>query len=225
MIRLVLFDIDGTLIRTGGAGVRAFMKAFEEQFSIRDGEDKLNFSGRTDRSLVREFFTIHGIEVSPKNFERFAVSYLFWLEKFLHEHKGSVCAGVTDFFDGLKSLPEPPLTGLLTGNLRRGAELKLRHYNLWHHFSFGGFADDNEDRDQIAAVAHQRGSQRLNRKLHGHEVLVVGDTHLDIRCARAIGAKVLAVATGTVTESELAAHNPDWLCRDLTEISVKDVCF
>ena len=201
------------------------MKAFEEQFSIRDGDGKLNFSGRTDRSLVREFFAMHGIEASPKNFERFATSYFFWLEKLLHQCKGSVCPGVTEFFDTLQSQPEPPLMGLLTGNLRRGAEIKLSHYKLWHHFSFGGFADDSENRDEIAAAAHQRGCQQLNRKLPGHEVLVVGDTHLDIRCARAIGAKVLAVATGTVTESELAAHNPDWLCRDLTGISVKDICF
>ena len=225
MIRLILFDVDGTLIRTGGAGMQAFALAFKEQFSLRKGSENLNFSGRTDHSLVREFLEMHGIAASPEHFKRFERSYLPWLKKLLPECKGNVCPGVTKFFVKLKSLPEPPLTGLLTGNLRRGAELKLRHYNLWHHFPFGGFADDNEDRDQIAAIAWQRANHQLHRALSSHEILVVGDTPLDIRCARAIGAKVLAVATGSVTESELAAHNPDWLCRDLTEIQLKDICF
>ena len=95
------------------------------------------------------------------------------------------------------------MLGLLTGNIRLGAEIKLRHFNLWDAFQTGAFADDHEERDQIAAVARQRGSRILGTELRGDEVVVIGDTPLDIRCARAIGAKALAVATGGAKLAEL----------------------
>jgi len=224
MVRLVLFDIDGTLIRSGGAGVKAFARAFATEFGIADGTEKLKFAGRTDVSLVREFFFHHQIEPSPKNFERFFATYLFWLEKIILECDGGICPGVADFFHALEALPEPPLVGLLTGNIRRGAQIKLEHYKIWQKFPFGGFADDHEERDHIAAVARDRGSARLQRPLRGEEVLVIGDTPLDVRCARAIGAKILAVGTGTFSVEELSAHQPDWAVPDLREISAAKIC-
>src|SRR6266566_3898763 len=101
MIRLVLFDIDGTLVHTGGAGVKAFATVFATEFNARDGFEKLKFAGRTDVSLVWEFI------------------------------------------GELKALPQPPLSGLLTGNIRLGAEIKLRHFDLWKEFETGAFADDS----------------------------------------------------------------------------------
>src|SRR6516225_1130739 len=142
MVRLVLFDIDGTLIRTGGAGVKAFAKVFETEFGATDGFERLKFSGRTDFSLVREFFGFHGIEPTPENFERFFERYVFWLDYILHAGQAMVCPGVLEFIGQLQGLPCPPLLGLLTGNIRLGAEIKLRHLNLWHHFATGAFADD-----------------------------------------------------------------------------------
>jgi phosphoglycolate phosphatase-like HAD superfamily hydrolase len=112
---------------------------------------------------------------------------------------------------------------LLTGNVREGARIKLQHYNLWEMFAFGAFADDEEDRDRIAAVARQRGGERLGRPLRGEEILVVGDTPLDIRCARAIEARALAVATGTFSVEELLRHAPDWAVPDLSRIPVQDL--
>ncbi len=215
MIKLVLFDIDGTLIRTGGAGVKAFARAFETEFGLSDGTERLKFAGRTDVSLVREFFSQHGITPDKTHFDRFFATYLFCLKKIIAECKGEVCPGVREFLNGLRTLPAPPLVGLLTGNIRLGAEMKLRHYNLWDEFSFGGFADDNEERDGIAAIAKTRGEELLKTKLRGEEVLVIGDTPLDIRCARSIGAKVLAVATGGSTVDELKQHKPEWTVEDL----------
>ena len=227
MVRLVLFDIDGTLIRTGGAGVKAFAKVFETEFNAVDGFERMKFGGRTDTGLVREFFGYHNIAATPQNFTRFFERYVFWLDHILKESHTSVCKGVWDFIRGLQGLAKPPVIGLLTGNIRLGAEIKLRHAGLWDVFVTGGFADDSEERDKIAAIAKERGSRLLNEDLRGEQVVVIGDTPLDIRCARSIGAKVLAVATGTVAIGELASHRPDWAVGDLREVRpgeiVKDV--
>src|SRR5256885_11677998 len=127
MFRLILFDIDGTLIRTGGAGVKAFARVFATEFSAVDGFERLKFAGRTDAGLVREFFKYHQIPATPANFERFFERYVFWLDHILKESKGEICAGVCEFIAALRALPQPPLLGLLTGNIRLAAEIKLRH--------------------------------------------------------------------------------------------------
>ena len=223
MVRLVLFDIDGTLIRTGGAGVKAFAKVFATEFGARDGFERLKFAGRTDVSLVREFFGFHAIPATAENFQRFFERYVFWLDHILRESHTEMCPGILEFIRELNELRQPPLLGLLTGNIRLGAEIKLRHFDLWDAFETGAFADDNEERDQIAMVARERGSRILNESLRDDQVLVIGDTPLDIRCGRAIGAKVLAVATGGAEFDELKQHGPDWVVPDLTSIKAAAV--
>ena len=222
-IRLVLFDVDGTLIHTGGAGVAAFARTLASEFGVPNGTELLKFGGRTDYSLVRELFSLTQIEPSAKNFERFFAAYLVWLEKLIAECRGGACPGVAEFCRALAARAEPPLPGLLTGNIRRGAQIKLQRFQMWDQFSFGAFSDDHEDRNQIAAIALQRGSERLGRPLRGEEVLVIGDTPLDIRCARAIGAKMLAVATGRFTVPQLEEHHPDWAVEDLSKVSLDNL--
>lgn len=221
--RLVLFDIDGTLIRTGGAGMAAFQRTGEVAFQVPDGMRGLNFAGRTDTSLVRQFFLGHGIEPSKENFARFLDHYVFLLDALLPLHTGAVCPGVTGFLDALRALSPTPLIGLQTGNIRLGAEIKLRHYGLWHHFELGGFGDDNEDRRELTRVAWERAGRRLRGGLDPAEVLVVGDTPHDVDCAHALGARVLAVTTGGSTREELAAHRPDWLVDNLTAVAAATV--
>jgi phosphoglycolate phosphatase-like HAD superfamily hydrolase len=224
MARAVLFDIDGTLIRTGGAGVEAFDRAGETAFGIRDGTRHMKFAGRTDTALVREFFASHGIEPTAQNSRHFLDTYVFWLDHLLPQCQGGVCPGVRQFIKDLRAQRRPPLIGLLTGNIRLGAQIKLGHYGLWDEFELGGFADDHEERDQIAHAAKLRVIRRLKTELPGEEIIVVGDTPHDIRCARAIGAKILAVATGGAAFDDNKKHSPDWCVKDLREVSARELC-
>ncbi len=224
MIRLVLFDIDGTLIRSGGAGVRAFKEAFASVFNSSQATEGVSFSGRTDHALLRECLTRIGKEMTTENVTRFFDAYTKLLQELLEVVPGEICPGVEDWISSLKTLPHQPEIGLLTGNIQRGAELKLTRYGLWKHFYFGGYGDDHEDRNRIAATAFDRGSRHLNTVLRGDEVLVIGDTPHDITCGRAIQAKVLAVATGAHSMEELTPHRADWLVQDLLRISPAEIC-
>jgi len=224
MIQLVLFDIDGTLVHTGHAGTQAFKKTFATEFDLHHGAEKMKFAGRTDVSLVREFFKIHALPETPEHFTQFFERYVFWLDHILAHSDGKICHGVPKFIADLLALPNPPVLGLLTGNIKLGAELKLRHFGLWEHFHFGGFADDHEERDHIAAAAFERGKRVLGKNLRAEEIVVIGDTQFDIRCGKFIGAKVLAVATGGATLAELKKHKPDWAVEDLTQISAREIC-
>jgi len=224
VIRLVLFDIDGTLIRTGGAGEKAFARVFETEFNVPNGTARLQFAGRTDPSIVRDFFQHHQIDPRPENFRRFFDNYVFWLDHLLAQLPGRVLPGVHDLIRDWQSLSQPPAIGLLTGNIRLGAQIKLSHYQLWHLFQTGAFGDDHEDRNEIAVIARERGNNLLNETLRSDQILVIGDTPRDIACARAIGAKVLVAATGSYRVEQLASHQPDWLVEDLEQISVKRIC-
>src|SRR5262245_9372424 len=223
MVRLILFDIDGTLIRTGGAGVKAFERTFASEFKIPRATERLNFSGRTDPSLVRECFHAQGIAATSQNFARFFDTYVFWLQQLLHELNGQTCPGVRKLISDFEKISHPPLLGLLTGNIRLGAEIKLRHYDLWDSFRSGAFGDDHEDRNRLAAIALDRGSRLLGQKLRGEEILVIGDTPRDIECARAVNARVLAVGTGSYTCEQLSEHRPTWLLETLEDVDVEEI--
>ena len=215
MIRLVLFDIDGTLIKTGGAGEKAFAKVCEREFNIPDATKDLNFAGRTDPAIVRDFFRQFGIAQTPEHFARFFSAYVILLEKILATLDGTVLPGVHQLIAAFKAMPHRPVIGLLTGNIKQGAQLKLNHYRLWDLFAMGGYGDDHEDRNQIAVIARDRGSKIVGTPLRGEEVLVIGDTPRDIECGRAIGAKILAVATGIFSMDQLRTHQPHWVRENL----------
>jgi phosphoglycolate phosphatase-like HAD superfamily hydrolase len=224
MVRVVLFDIDGTLIQSGGAGEKAFGRVCETEFGVSNGTARLQFAGRTDPSIVRDFFHQHDIEPSATNFQRFFDHYVFHLDHLLGELDGCVLPGVHQMIHALNALPRPPLVGLLTGNIRLGAQIKLSHYRLWDFFRTGGFGDDHEDRNQIAVVARERASQMLRGTLDGPEMLVIGDTPRDIECAKAINARSLAVATGRFSTAQLQREAPTWAVDSLAQVCIEEIC-
>ena len=148
---------------------------------------------------------------------------MFWLDYLLRRTRGDVCPGVDHFVSDLQALPNPPMIGLLTGNIRLGAEIKLRHFYLWEYFSLGAFGDENEDRNQLASLALERGREYIGNDLQPEEIVVVGDTVRDIECAKSIGARCLAVATGGNSKDELLAENPTWTVDNLCHINAEDI--
>jgi phosphoglycolate phosphatase-like HAD superfamily hydrolase len=211
-----LFDIDGTLIASGGAGKAALEAGFAEEFRTKAVIEKLSLSGRTDRSIVRDLLRSSGIEPSDANIARTLSAYLRHLPQHLTTNTvARVLPGVVDVLVRL-SVREDVLVGLLTGNIRAGAEVKLGHFGLFEHFAFGGYGDLHWDRDDVAREALAEVRFLLGARTDPERIWVIGDTPLDIRCARAIGAKAVAVATGWHSREELATHQPDLLFSDLS---------
>ncbi|MSU34392.1 MAG: hydrolase [Pedosphaera sp.] len=224
MVRLVLFDIDGTLIRTGGAGTDSFGRVADVIFQKPGAMARINFHGRTDTSIVREFFRNEGIPYKPSNLNRYFDAYTFLLDHRLTGNAGEMLPGVRQFIADLRALPKPPLIALLTGNIRLGAEIKLRAHDLWGEFITGAFGDDHESRNQLAQIAWDRGTRVLGERPDADEIVVIGDTPLDIACGESIKARTLAVATGGFSVRELKSHEPTWAVPDLTQISAEKVC-
>lgn len=201
-----MFDIDGTLIDASGAGGAALRRALLDEFGVAEPKP-ISLAGRTDRGIALEFFTHHQIEPSEANWRRFRSAYLSRLGDLLPQRPGKILPGVSALLQRLQGCAHSAV-GLLTGNIEEGARRKLTHYGLAQHFAFGGFGDDHACRDEVARAALRSATER-----HGdhpaRQVWVIGDTPLDIRCARAIGAKVVAVATGSFSIADLKSHQPD----------------
>lgn len=214
-MKIIFFDIDGTLINTGGSGVTALKAAFAEVFSV-PAPEKVHISGRTDRGILRDFFLSHGIEDSEFNWRQYCDAYHANLERELPRREGRVLPGVVELLRRL-SLREDLALGLLTGNTRGGAWLKLSYFEIFDHFSFGGFGEDHLDRNAVARDALRAGREHLGQEIPVERVFVIGDTPLDVRCARHIGARAIAVATGFHPAEELAAEQPDLLLENLQQ--------
>ncbi len=213
-MHIVLFDIDGTLIASGGAGKAALEKALAEEFGITHLIEKLQLSGRTDRAIMTDLFRLHALDDTPANHERLIGAYLRNLPECLTTRGGRVLPGIAALLDVLGRRDDVAV-GLLTGNVRAGAKVKLGHFGLYDHFAFGGFGDLHLDRDEVAREALAEVERRFNGRHSPDRIWVIGDTPLDIRCARAIGARAVAVATGWHSEAELTAHEPDLFLTDL----------
>jgi phosphoglycolate phosphatase len=215
--RLLLFDIDGTLIHSGGAGVRALKSAFKERFGVADDMHDIEIAGMTDSGIVVSILKKNDIPATNENIGAFLDSYVHFLSLELPRRKGKLLPGVLDLLEKLKSRPQLVL-GLLTGNVSRGARLKLEHYGVWHFFEFGAFADDHHDRNRLGSFARARAKEKHGREFSPSQIDVIGDTPRDIACGKAIGARTIAVATGTWSREELAKYQPDFLIDDLSDV-------
>lgn len=215
----LLFDVDGTLTDTGGAGKAALGPAMIEVYGETGPIETFDFHGRTDPEIVRGLLNAAGWEDSDVDAGLAALwpLYLQGLAYALDEigDRAAPLAGVLDLLDRLTG-DTRFACGLVTGNLEQGARLKLEAAGCAGPFEFGGFGSDAEHRADLPPLALARASALFGRSFRADEAVVIGDTPADIQCARASGARVLAVATGRHSVSELAAHEPDAVLPDLT---------
>jgi len=211
----LLFDIDGTLLSSGGAGQAAMEEALRQLFGKTGSASGLSTAGRTDHAISRELFSYYNIAWDDALGQTFQETYLQLLPGHLSARAGMVLPGVVELLN-LLSQREDVVLGLLTGNYARGAQVKLQHFQLDHHFTFGGYGDHHPQRDDVAREALEQ-ARRHRPQLREDRVWVIGDTPADVQCARAIGARVLAVATGVYPSDTLRQCAPDLLRTNLDE--------
>lgn len=217
-MNVCLFDIDGTLLNTGGAGQAAMESALRAMVNTERPMSGISTAGRTDRAIVSDLFEHYGVDADDAVWARFMTNYLDHLGNELTARDGLVLPGVVELLERLSSHADVSL-GLLTGNFERGAQAKLGFYELRDHFTFGGFGDVHHHRDDVARAARDAVSAHHHgQKLADDRVWVIGDTPADVQCGRAIGANVVAVATGIFDYSALEETQPDRLFHDFSDV-------
>ena len=219
MTKLILFDIDGTLVLTGGAGGRAMARAFEDVFGLQHGMASMSMAGRTDAWIVAQMAANHGLTCTPELLDSFHAAYIGHLLREIHEpgpQKG-VLPGVRAVLDALAAHTGAHLA-LLTGNFERGARIKLEYFDLWRYFETGAFGDHTHDRNSLLGTAMARVAAAGGPAVSVGETVVVGDTPLDVAVAVAGGARSLAVATGSYSVDALRASGADVVVEDLRDV-------
>lgn len=216
---LILFDIDGTLVLTGGAGLRAMNRACEDLVGHARALDGVPVAGRTDWSILHDVTQRHGMRFDERLFEELRARYITHLRQEI-EHAGTgtkaVMPGIRRLLDVLQARSDVAL-GLLTGNFFEGARIKLEHFDLWRYFPCGAFGDDSSDRNALVPVALGRARECGIAGLTAEQVIVVGDTPHDIACARAVGARPVGVATGNYSMDQLRASGGEIVFADLSD--------
>jgi phosphoglycolate phosphatase-like HAD superfamily hydrolase len=214
---LLLWDIDGTLVYMDRAGERSLLIAIRELYG-RDLGDHLpvDLRGRTDTSILRDLLTFLGVPVTPAEEARFRAAYLDLLPTTLPLVKPHIKPGIPEALEAVHAHPEIH-QALLTGNLMEGARLKLSYLGLWKYFEFGAFADDSAIRDELGPFALARAKEKLGIDFPPERVYIIGDTPHDVACGKAIGAKTIAVATGSFSVEQLSALNPTHTFQDLAD--------
>ena len=213
---LLLWDIDGTLITSGGAGPRALRTSLRRGFGIDGDFSDIEFGGRTDPWILRAILRKYGVADTPENVDRLFDGYAAELPAELANPGAVVLPGVHAILDAAHA-HGAIAQGLLTGNRHRGARVKLEHHGLWHRFAFGAFADDSEVRNELGPHAVRRAEAAHGARFVPDRVWIIGDTPHDIACGQAIGARTLAVGTGGHDLDTLRRHRPTAALPDLAD--------
>lgn len=221
MKTLVLFDIDGTLVLTGHAGLRALDRAFRDVLGLADALGQVAFAGRTDRAIISEALDKAGRRVDDETYLAVRDRYCEYLAAEVgvsSEHPRCVLPGIETTLDHLAPLEADGrvAVGLLTGNFARGAEIKLSYFDLWRRFRFGAYGDHHVDRRDLVPLAIDAAARAGVGQFSPAETVIVGDTPADVDCAHAHGAKAVAVATGMFTEDQLRETGAEVVVRDLS---------
>lgn len=214
-MRLVLFDIDGTLIDSGGAGVRALDLAMKDLFAIENAFHGISMAGKTDTQIIREGLEKHSIPADGM-IDSVTHVYLEYLSREVHNDRKHIKPGIHDILNILRALNDLS-TGLLTGNLEKGARIKLEPFGLNEYFPSGAFGSDDEDRNNLLPIAVKRFEQLSNREIEITECVIIGDTPRDVECAHIHGAICIGVATGPYSYGALVDAGADHVVADLTD--------
>ena len=219
-MKLLLFDIDGTLINSGGAGKRAMSLAFEKLYGHPDILDDISLSGRTDELIIRDAFRKVNLTPQPGAISEYKALYFDILKKeILKPNSGKyVMPGVDILLRKLFTRQDIHL-GLLTGNWEKSGYIKIRHFRLDSYFPFGAFSDDSTERPELVPIAMDRFKEYTGISVSADQVYVIGDTPRDIDCTKPHGVKSVAVAAASYGREELAAYNPDFLFDDFSSLS------
>ena len=228
MRKLLLFDIDGTLLDTGGAGRAALGSALTEVFGETGPIDEFSFHGKTDPAIARALLRAAGrrdAEIDAGMADLWSI-YLDYLDVELAQRLGvlSVCAGVHEVLAEAAAAGDVAL-GLVTGNVEGGAWKKLRACGLANSFRVGAFGSDSEHREHLPPIAIRRARDSLGIAFEPEAVLVIGDTPEDVRCAASSGIRAVAVASGRYSAAELTEHDPDHLFESLADEGVRETLF
>jgi phosphoglycolate phosphatase-like HAD superfamily hydrolase len=215
--KVLLFDIDATLLKTGWAGLRALNRVFDRLYGVKEATNGIRPGGKTDPLIIRELVEKRCPDLDPdREIPRVAEIYVEYLAEEVEISPGfQVMPGVPELLEALSRIPHLVL-GLATGNLEQGAYIKLRRAGLGAYFSFGGFGSDSENRTELVLAAIRRAGDHLKGEVPLDSVYVIGDTPRDILCGKEAGARTVAVATGGSSVEELGKYEPDHLFEDFS---------
>ena len=215
-MKFILFDIDGTIMDSGGAGTRAMDTAFMELFSVRNAFQTISMAGKTDMQILKEGFELHNIDHSNGVIPEFYRIYAGYLKENMKSAGGHIKPGIREALRLLHT-QQHCILGLLTGNIEEGARIKLDFFGLNDYFNIGAFGNDDEDRDRLLPIAVDKLFKKNSLKVGFRDCIVIGDTPRDVSCSQPYGAFSIAVATGPYSAATLSAAGADVVLNDLSD--------